>query len=118
MPSSDTPLVTIAIPTYNRADSFLKGAIICALKQTYKDTEILMSNNSSTDDTDEVVKSFNDPRIRYIKQENNIGPNNNFNFCINEARGKYFLLVLYVARVASEFIKTCIISLNTHSNLF
>jgi glycosyltransferase involved in cell wall biosynthesis len=86
------PLVTIAIPTYNRATFSLPQALRCALAQTYPNLEILVSDNCSTDDTERVVRSFGDPRVRYVRHPENIGANNNFNYCINEARGVYFLL--------------------------
>lgn len=102
------PLVTIAIPTYNRAEKFLRNAISCALNQTYRRLEIIISNNCSTDNTEEVVREFADPRIRYFRQEKNIGANNNFNFCINQATGKYFMLLLDDDIIDVDFIETCI----------
>lgn len=66
------PLVTIAIPTYNRADLYLKQAIQCSLNQTYSNIEIIVSDNCSDDDTEAVVKSFIYTHIRYFKHEKNI----------------------------------------------
>jgi glycosyltransferase involved in cell wall biosynthesis len=86
------PLVTIAIPTYNRAAFSLPQAIRAALAQTYPHLEILVSDNCSSDDTEAVVRGFNDPRLRYVRQAENIGANANFNFCIEEAKGAFFLL--------------------------
>ena len=92
MEHSTYPLVTIAIPTYNRANGYLKNAIECALKQTYRNIEVVISDNCSSDNTEEVVKGYTDPRIRYFRQSANIGANNNFNFCLEKAQGSYFLL--------------------------
>ena len=75
-------LVTIAIPTYNRADNYLKQALSSALVQTYRNIEIIVSDNCSTDNTESVVKNFKDSRIRYFKQKKNIGPYKNFNFLL------------------------------------
>lgn len=50
------PLVTIAIPTYNRADGFLKQALQSAINQTYYYLEIIVSDNCSTDTTETIVK--------------------------------------------------------------
>lgn len=86
------PLVTIAIPTYNRANLYLTQAIESAINQTYPNLEIIISDNCSTDDTEMVIRSFKDPRIRYFRQEKNIGGNNNFNFCLKQARGEYFFI--------------------------
>ncbi len=62
------PKVTAIITTFNRAN-FLKSAIQSVLRQTMLDLELLVLDNSSKDNTEAVVKSFNDTRIRYIKHE-------------------------------------------------
>src|SRR4030042_2488708 len=107
MTANTYPLVTIAIPTYNRADGFLKEAIRSALNQTYSNIEIIVSDNCSVDNTTTVVKSFNDPRIRYFKHKENIGANNNFNFCVEQARGAYFLLLHDDDLIDDDFIDVC-----------
>jgi glycosyltransferase involved in cell wall biosynthesis len=106
------PLVTIAIPTYNRADGYLKNAIDCALTQTYQNVEVVISDNCSSDNTQEVVKGFNDPRIRYFRQSINIGANNNFNFCLDRAQGDYFLLLHDDDSIDSDFIDVCMRAAN------
>ncbi len=105
--SSTRPLVTIAIPTYNRASLFLRDAIEAALRQTYPALEVVISDNCSSDDTPALVREFHDPRIRYFRQERNIGANNNFNFCLQQARGDYFLLFLDDDQIDSDFVQTC-----------
>jgi len=87
-----SPTVTIGMPTYNRADRFLRPALENALAQTWHELEIIVSDNCSTDNTKEIVSSYSDPRLRYVRQERNIGANANFNYCLNHARGDYFLL--------------------------
>ena len=57
------PLVSIAVPTYNRANSFLKESLASAINQTYQNIEVIVSDNCSTDNTELVVKSFNDSRL-------------------------------------------------------
>ena len=103
-----TPLVTIAIPTYNRADGYLKDAINSALSQTYGNIEIIVSDNCSEDNTKEIVENFRDSRIRYFRHEKNIGANNNFNFCLNQAQGKYFMLLSDDDLIDADMIETCI----------
>lgn len=105
---SDKPLVTIAIPTYNRAATYLRPCLEGALKQTYRNIEIVVSDNGSTDATGAVVKSYADPRIRYFRQPMNIVPNENFNFCLRQARGHYFLLLLDDEQVDADFVETCL----------
>jgi glycosyltransferase involved in cell wall biosynthesis len=101
------PLVTIGIPTFNRADSYLKDSLKSAVSQIYSNIEIIVSDNASTDNTETLVKSFNDPRIRYFKQGKNIGGLNNANFCVEKARGDYFLLLHDDDLIDNDFIKVC-----------
>jgi len=108
------PLVTIAVPTYNRAAFSLPQALRCALAQTYRDLEILVSDNCSTDDTEGVVRSFSDPRIRYVRHPENMGANNNFNYCIREARGEYFLLFHDDDLIDPDLIETCVSATRGH----
>ena len=106
------PMVTIALPTYNRAQTFLRPAIECALGQDWENLEIIVSDNCSTDNTAEVVKSYSDKRLRYVRQEHNIGANNNFNFCISEAAGSYFLLFHDDDVIDSDLVSACMKAAN------
>jgi glycosyltransferase involved in cell wall biosynthesis len=100
-------LVSIGIPTYNRANSYLKYALRSAVNQTYKNIEIIVSDNCSPDNTEMVVEEFNDPRIRYYRQKENIGPLNNRNFCLEQARGEYFVMLLDDDLIDDDFITVC-----------
>lgn len=102
-----TQLVTIGMPTFNRADKFLRPALECALQQTWQNLEIIVSDNCSTDDTEAVVRSYNDPRLRYVRQQTNIGANNNFNYCINHAQGAYFLLFHDDDAIDHDMVESC-----------
>ena len=64
------PAVSIVIPTYNHAD-FLTGALQSVVNQSFVDWEAIIVNNFSTDNTEEIVKSFNDPRFRLVNFQNN-----------------------------------------------
>ena len=66
--ATNDPLVTIAIPMFNRA-SWLKECIISALAQSYLRFEILVSDNASTDKTAEVLKEFDDQRVRVLSRK-------------------------------------------------
>ncbi len=84
------PVFTVAVPTHNR-DFLLGRAIACILAQKFTDFELLISDNASTDQTEKVVQTFSDPRIRYFRQETDVGPLPNYDFTIREARGKYWI---------------------------
>jgi len=100
------PLVTIAIPTFNRA-SLLKECVAAALSQTYPYFEVLVSNNASTDDTKHVLNEFNDPRLRVIHQESNIGLGPNWVACQANAKGDYIVFVSDDDRVAPWMLERC-----------
>ena len=100
------PLVTIGIPTYNRADSFLQEALQSAVAQTYENIEIIVSDNCSTDNTEMIVKNFSDTRIKYVKQSKNIGAFNNFNYCVNIATGSFFHMLHDDDKIDPDFIET------------
>lgn len=108
MKIQEIPLVTIAIPTYNRGKTFLPQTLQSALDQSYPNLEIIVSDNASTDDTESVVKAFNDPRIRYVRHSQNIGHCRNFNFCIETAKGYYFLLLQDDDLIDPDFIDLCL----------
>lgn len=80
--------VSIILPTYNRA-SLLAQAIDSVLNQTFKDFELIIVDNYSADDTESVVKSYNDKRIRYFKNQNNGLVSINRNYGIQKSHGEY-----------------------------
>jgi len=82
------PTVSVIIPTYNRAHT-IGRAIKSVLNQTYQDFEIIVVDDGSTDNTEEVVKSFRDKRIRYIQHKKNKGAAAARNTGIKSAKGKY-----------------------------
>jgi glycosyltransferase involved in cell wall biosynthesis len=86
------PLVTIAIPTYNRAD-YLRMAVESALGQSYSSIEVLVSDNASTDETEGMMRAWRAPGLRYVRQPRNLGMVGNWNSCVQHARGDYFLLL-------------------------
>lgn len=83
--------LSICIPTYNRR-KFLERSINALLPQLNDDVEVLIGNNCSSDDTDEYCKTL-DSRIIYHKQPENIGPDRNFLWLMDNAKGKYIILL-------------------------
>ena len=84
------PFFSFIIPTKNRS-FYLKHAIQSCLNQSFSDFEIIVSDNNSTDDTEEVVKSFNDKRIKYYNTKIDLSVANSFDNGIKYCRGKYLL---------------------------
>ena len=82
------PTVTIVVPTYRRLD-YLREALASALRQTYQDFEVIVSDDGASDEIARYVASLDDPRIRYRRNARNLGiAMNNFT-AFSEARGKY-----------------------------
>jgi len=66
--TNKTPFFSVCIPTYNRAN-FLPQAIESVLAQDFTDFELIICDNASTDNTQEVVEKYQDKRIRYCRYE-------------------------------------------------
>lgn len=86
--SNKNPKVSVCIPTYNSA-KYLGEAIKSVLNQTFTDFELIISDNASNDNTENIVKNVDDERIRYIRNDTNIGMYPNFNKCVRESKGQY-----------------------------
>ena len=85
------PAVSICIPAYNAAQ-FLPRAIETALGQEFDDLEVVVVDNASTDPTREVCEGYSDPRFRY-EYEGAPGQASAWNRCVEEASGKYVILL-------------------------
>jgi len=86
--TESSPTVSVILPTYNRAH-LIGRAIQSVLSQTYQDFELIIVDDGSTDNTKEIVKSFNNVRIKYIKHAKNKGGSAARNTGIRAARGEY-----------------------------
>ncbi len=87
------PLVSVGIPTYNRPEG-LRRTLKCITGQTYRNLEIIVSDNCSPGpETEAIVREFmdRDSRIQYFCQEKNRGPEFNFKFVLEKATGEYFM---------------------------
>jgi len=86
------PLISVIIPTYNRA-GLIEPCINSVLKQTYKNVEVIIVDDCSSDNTEEVVKNINDPRLRLIKHCSNLGASAARNTGIKESAGEFINLL-------------------------
>jgi glycosyltransferase involved in cell wall biosynthesis len=101
------PLITIAIPTRNRAP-LVKNCVSTALAQTYPNIEVLVSDNASTDDTLATLRSVKDERLRVFANSENLGIIGNFNNCIREAKGDYIVLISDDNVLNPTFLEKCV----------
>jgi glycosyltransferase involved in cell wall biosynthesis len=93
----DNPVVSVVMPVYN-GESYLSEAIDSVLNQTFRNFELLIIDDGSTDRTSEIVNSYQDARVRYDRNEHNRGIVYTLNKGIELARGTY------VARMDSDDI--------------
>jgi len=86
------PKISVGLPVYN-GEEFLRKRIDSVLDQTFSDFELIISDNASTDSTSTICREYakKDNRIRYIRQEKNIGMTPNFYFLLQEAKSDYFV---------------------------
>ena len=101
---ASAPKISVCVPTYNRA-ALLKPFLACLFKQTLTDFEVIVSDNCSTDATREIVAGCSDPRLRYHRNETNIGPFGNMNLLLELARGTYVTIVHDDDLYAPEFLE-------------
>lgn len=80
--------VTVLLPVYN-AEIYLRESIQCILDQTYSDFELLIINDGSTDNSQDIIRDYKDPRIRVVKNEKNLGLIASLNKGLTLAKGKY-----------------------------
>lgn len=88
----NSPLVSICIPVYN-TELYISETMNCLVNQTYKNIEIIFSDNCCTDKTIEIIKSYNDPRVKIFRNESNMGHVYNFRKVLSYATGKYMKLI-------------------------
>jgi glycosyltransferase involved in cell wall biosynthesis len=106
---ADRPLVSIGLPVRNGAQRILP-VIESVLRQDYQDIELVISDNASTDDTDEVCRSLakGDPRITYHRQPTNVGLLNNFVATMQLAKGKFFRWIGDSDTLEPSYISRCL----------
>lgn len=110
--------MTVLIPTYNRARS-LPRAIESVLAQTHEGLELLISDNASDDDTPRVLEGYAalDPRVRYRRQERNLGPIANFNWLLNAAETDYVLMLADDDWLDPDYVERCLALLEADPSL-
>lgn len=85
----NNPPLSVIMPTYNRAKDYLAKSIESALSQTYRDFQLIVLDDCSTDNTAELVASYKDSRITYYKAPSNNGEYWLTNYGMNIAKGAY-----------------------------
>jgi len=86
---NSNPKISVLMPVYNTPEEYLREAIESILTQTYTNFEFIILNDGSINNVEDVVLSYSDARIKYIKNEHNIGLIKTLNRVLNEAKGEY-----------------------------
>lgn len=92
MCTNNQPRVSVLIPVYNAAP-FIAATIRAVLAQTFKDFELILLNDGSTDNSAEIIAGFDDTRIRYAENERNLGISATRNKLVSMARGDYIAVL-------------------------
>lgn len=103
------PRVSIGMPVYN-GDRFLTAALDAILAQTFTDFELIISDNDSTDKTQEICQIYaaKDKRIKYHRNEQNIGCHKNYNRVFELATGEYFKWAAHDDLFAPQLLERCV----------
>lgn len=86
------PKISVCVPTYC-GGATIGAAIESVLAQSFADFELIVIDDGSPDETRVIVERFADPRLVYLRNESNLGPQGNWNRCLEVARGEYFKLL-------------------------
>ncbi len=113
------PLVSIGIPTYNRA-SWLRRSIESALNQDFSDLELIISDNASTDNTQDVCEGCRarDARVKYVRQQSNKGATANFREVLERASGTFFMWLGDDDWLDTNYVSTCVRHMLNDRSLF
>lgn len=105
MTNSKNPVISLALPVFN-GENFVKEALESIREQTFTDYELIISDNASTDSTEEICRAFAeaDSRVRYFRNETNIGAGPNFNLAFSYATGRYFKWVSHDDTMAPDYL--------------
>jgi len=108
-PSGAGPLVSIGLPVFN-AEHYLDQCVGSILAQTYRNFELIISDNASADATESICRRYaeSDSRVRYYRNPRNRGATFNFRQVVTFSSGKYFLWAAHDDMFAPEYVERCI----------
>lgn len=111
--STGTPRLSVGLPVYN-GEAFLERAIESLLGQTYTDFELIICDNASTDRTGDICRSAaaRDARVRYHRNESNLGAMMNFRRVFDLSRGELFKWAAHDDLHEPEFVARCVAALD------
>lgn len=111
---SHQPRFSVAIPTYNRRDTFLPQAIQGVLDQTFTDFELIVSDNGSADGTENYMSALKDPRVRYIRREPTMPAGEHFAAIARDAVGELYVMHQDDDLLHQDFLARADAAFNAH----
>jgi hypothetical protein len=111
--SGPAPRVSVGLPVYN-GERYLERTIRSILAQDFTDFELIVSDNASTDGTGEICRRYarQDSRVRYWRNERNLGAGPNYDGCFHKARGAYFKWAAHDDLLAPDFLSKAVAALD------
>jgi len=109
------PLVSVGMPVFNEAEH-LADALECLLAQTHQDMDVVVCDNASTDATALIARTFaeRDSRVRLLINLQNIGAAANFEFALQQAKGRYFMWAAGHDRWSPNYVSACVAALEAN----
>lgn len=103
------PKVSIGLPVFN-GEKYVGAAIESMLEQTFTDFELVISDNASTDRTESICRAWadRDPRIRYFRNDRNVGASANYTRVFERSRGEYFKWTAHDDVYAETYLEKCV----------
>lgn len=113
--ASPVPRLSIGLPVFNGA-RYLATSLDALLGQSFRDFELILADNASTDGTEQICRHYaaQDSRIRYYRQPHNLGSTPNHNFTLEMARGELFKWASYDDLYAWDLLESCVGILDRH----
>lgn len=113
---SGLPLVSVCLPVYN-GERFIRQALESLLGQTYKNLEVVVSDNASIDHTEQIAREYaaNDPRLRYQRNASNLGYTTNLRRAVELATGEFVMFASVDDTRPQNVIETCVNALMRNS---
>lgn len=116
--SNCKPYISLGLPVYN-GENFLRDTLDSILAQTFKDFELIISDNASTDSTEEICRAYaaQDQRVHYHRNEHNLGAARNYNRAFELSNGKYFKWAAHDDLYAPEYLEQCVKILESNPSI-
>ncbi len=112
------PRVSVCMPVFNGAN-FIEEALDSVSQQNFEDYELIVTDNASTDATEDIVRrrAASDPRIRYVRNEKNIGAAENYNLGFRLARGTYVKWMAHDDKLSPDFLRKMVAILDSEPSV-